>query len=192
MVSRIGLILSLSLLFCALPLLAHGLKVYAHAAGDTIQGEVHFAGGAGASGALVRISDAEGKVLAVVKPDAEGHFSYRLKRPMDVVVEADSLDGHQARWYLKAEAFSGAGAAREQGEVAVSRTPAPSVSGPVTAETAGSPCDEVLARQTQSMQEALMACEERVRLRDILGGLGYIVGLAGLGLWWGCRRRQRT
>jgi nickel transport protein len=41
------------------------------------------------------------------------------------------------------------------------------------------------------LREQHEAHDARVRLQDVLGGIGYIVGLAGLGLWWyGGRRRQ--
>jgi nickel transport protein len=53
--------------------------------------------------------------------------------------------------------------------------------------------ERVLARQIHPLREALVAAEDRVRVQDILGGLGYILGLTGLGLWWSCRagRRER-
>lgn len=48
--------------------------------------------------------------------------------------------------------------------------------------------EEAVARQVRPLREQLLAHEERVRLRDILGGIGYILGLAGLVLWWHARR----
>jgi nickel transport protein len=51
--------------------------------------------------------------------------------------------------------------------------------------------EQAVARQLGPLRDALRACEEQRRLRDILGGLGYIVGLAGLGLWWRSRRRRQ-
>jgi nickel transport protein len=50
--------------------------------------------------------------------------------------------------------------------------------------------EQAVARQIRPLREALQAHEERVRMRDILGGIGYIVGLAGLALWWSSRRRK--
>jgi nickel transport protein len=44
-----------------------------------------------------------------------------------------------------------------------------------------------VARQIQPLREELIAAEDRVRLRDILGGVGYILGLTGVALWWQCR-----
>ncbi|MEJ2456241.1 MAG: hypothetical protein P8103_19125 [Candidatus Thiodiazotropha sp.] len=50
--------------------------------------------------------------------------------------------------------------------------------------------ERAVARQIRPLREALQGYEEQVRLRDIIGGIGYIVGLAGLGLWWGRRRKD--
>lgn len=48
--------------------------------------------------------------------------------------------------------------------------------------------EEAVARQVRPLREQLLAHDERVQLRDILGGIGYILGLAGLVLWWHARR----
>lgn len=171
MVDRLRLLLLLSVLFGSLPLWAHGLKLYVEAEAGQIRGQVHFASGAAARSAQIRISDAGGEELAVLAPDDEGRFSYPVDSPRDLVVVADSLDGHRASRSLKAEELR-------------AFLPAEEESG------AEPPCAQVVAEKSASLREALTACEERQRLRDILGGLGYIVGLAGLGLWWGGRRKR--
>lgn len=175
MVDRLRLLLLLCALLGSLPLSAHGhgLKLYVEAEAGKIQGRVHFAGGAAAASAQIRINDADGEALAVLVPDSEGRFSYRIETPRDLVVVADSLDGHRASRSLKAE------------ELTAFLPPA----GEAGAEPS---CARVVAETSGPLREALAACEERLRLRDILGGLGYIAGLAGLGLWWGGRRKGRA
>jgi nickel transport protein len=48
--------------------------------------------------------------------------------------------------------------------------------------------ERAVARQIRPLREALEAERSRARLHDILGGLGYIAGLAGLALWWRSRK----
>lgn len=48
---------------------------------------------------------------------------------------------------------------------------------------------KAVAQQIRPLREQLNAYEDQVRLRDIVGGIGYIVGLAGLAMW--LRRRQQ-
>jgi nickel transport protein len=189
--------LAFGLLLC-LPVSAHKLKVFATAEGDRILGQAYFVGGAGAGGAAIRIVDAGGRVLARPEPDVNGNFSYAVERRMDYQVVADSLDGHLASWTLRADEFSPdlpgtqametsdkahpvAPVSREQ-DIPASRT--------VPDAASLSHVEAAVARQIRPLRVALQAHEEQVRLRDIVGGIGYIVGLAGLGFWWSARRRN--
>jgi nickel transport protein len=182
----------LSGLLLSLPLQAHKLKVFAYAEGDKIQGRAYFVGGAAASGAVIRIIDTAGVELARLAPDGEGRFSHQVAHRERYRVEADSLDGHQASWTLQADEFPLSlpslsrkveGHSELVGE-AVAETPdAPQAS-------LESEVEQAVARQIRPLREALREHEERVRLRDIIGGIGYIVGLAGFALWWS-RRRHR-
>lgn len=51
--------------------------------------------------------------------------------------------------------------------------------------------EQAVARQVLPLREALAEAQAQASFRDLLGGLGYIAGLAGLGLWWTRRRQQR-
>jgi nickel transport protein len=51
--------------------------------------------------------------------------------------------------------------------------------------------EQAVARQVLPLREALAEAQAQASFRDLLGGLGYIAGLAGLGLWWTQRRQQR-
>ena len=44
-----------------------------------------------------------------------------------------------------------------------------------------------VARQLRPLREELAVARSRASLRDVLGGIGYIIGLAGLALWWRTR-----
>lgn len=39
------------------------------------------------------------------------------------------------------------------------------------------------------LREDIARLEQRIHLQDVLGGIGYLVGLAGLMAWWQARRR---
>ena len=49
--------------------------------------------------------------------------------------------------------------------------------------------DKAVARQIRPLLEASAAAEARLRLNDILGGLGWIAGLVGVGLVVARRRK---
>jgi nickel transport protein len=179
------LVALLALGLVAGPAAAHKLKVFARVEAGEIVGSAYFVGGARAAGALVRILDPAGTELARLTPDEQGRFRYRPTHPGDYQVEADSGDGHVARWTLNAGEF-GSGPAPPAAAAPTPQStsrPAASVDPALAALV-----EEAVARQIAPLREQLLAYEDKVRLHDVLGGLGYILGLAGLALWW----RSRT
>ena len=50
--------------------------------------------------------------------------------------------------------------------------------------------DRAVERQIRPLLEAYDAAEGRLRFNDIVGGIGMIVGLAGIALWAASRRRK--
>ncbi len=50
---------------------------------------------------------------------------------------------------------------------------------------------EAVASQVRPLREQLNDYQDQVRFRDIVGGIGYIFGLAGITLWLRAARRPR-
>lgn len=196
--NRLNLI-ALSLLMLLLPLSAkaHRLKVFAQADGALVRGQVYFVGGTRAINAAVRIKTSDGQLLAELRTDAEGRFSYQLSRPDDLLIEADTGDGHAASWPLKAQELAPAFAGLDQGKAlaeaqqqsastADSHSKSQAIANRQTLPMAE--LELAIARQIAPLREELSAAQDERRLQDIIGGLGYIFGLAGLALWWKSRR----
>ncbi|RKT45699.1 hypothetical protein [Thiocapsa rosea] len=184
------------------PALAHKLQVFAFTEGARISGSAYFAGGGAASGARIEVRDREGKVLAELAPDGEGKFVYTAALPVDHLILAITDDGHQAEWRVPAAELAAGFAPDESpardaersegGEVSVIVETVPSA---VSANAMAaldpaleSAIERAVARQIRPLREQLVAAEDRIRLQDILGGIGYIMGLTGLALWWKSRR----
>ncbi len=183
--------LALVLVLASAETLAHKLQVFAFADGARIEGSAYFAGGGAATGARISILDPAGKVLAEPVPDGEGNFSYQAQAPADHLVVAETGEGHRAQWRVGAAEL----AAAFPGTAAPTGAPAPP--GPAAAQaptTAGTDeallalIEQAVGRQIGPLRQELMAAQERARLRDILGGIGYILGVAGLAAWWRSRR----
>ncbi len=166
---RWGIAGLLLLLAYSASLWPHGTQLFAAAEGPLIRGRVTYQGGASAAGVRILV-DAGGERVAELRSDAEGRFGYRAKLAADHLVVADFGDGHRAQWLVPAGQLVGAFGV-EQGDG----------SSPVALESA-------LARQIQPLREELAAYQGELRFRDVLGGIGYLFGLAGLALWWQSRR----
>lgn len=185
------------------PAQAHLLKVFAFADGSRIEGSTYFVGGIPAAGAKVEVQSTEGRVLATLEPDAAGDFSYDAQIKADHVIVADTGDGHVARWTVTAAELTGEEAASSGAAKPGTVPPAISVKEP---NDSGSPVptvntnehdlsvmvEEAVAREVRPLRKQLIAYEEKARLRDIVGGIGYILGLAGLAAWWHQRRKSMS
>jgi nickel transport protein len=168
---------------------AHKLKIFASLAGGEVEGKVYFVGGGSARHAAVAVETREGQKVDQLTADSEGRFTMTLRRPVDHVFIADLADGHVARFLLKVEALpknSSSGAEAVRGvsgvpDVATAITPSPELALLV---------ERAVARQVQPLLVQLNNYEDQLRLRDILGGLGFIIGLAGIAAWFKTPRRE--
>ena len=188
--------------------LAHKLNLFAAADGRRIEGEVYFAGGGKAADVPVLIQNADGETLAELRTGAAGGFAYQAAAPVAHRIIARTPDGHRAQWRIGAEALAGAfetaGASGNPAQPAAAAAADAAAAGaaPPAGAQHGTPAgpaldpavtaaiERAVARQVRPLREEAQAAREAVQFRDVLGGLGYILGLAGLGLWWRCRRAR--
>ncbi|MEA3276726.1 MAG: hypothetical protein U9Q81_15815 [Pseudomonadota bacterium] len=196
MVSRLATVALVATLG-ATPCYAHLLKVFAFVEGDRIEGSVRFAAGTEAVAAGITVRATDGRILAQLKPDASGAFTFRATEPIDHVIVASTSDGHSAQWTVDAEELIGVvpptpdGLNPQRTDSLSSKTGSShSVQAPVDPIIVDQ-IERAVARQVRPLREALIEYEQRVRLHEILGGIGYILGLAGIALWWRSRGRRQ-
>ncbi|MDB5545323.1 MAG: hypothetical protein JWO64_2472 [Hyphomicrobiales bacterium] len=182
---RLGLILAL--LFVATPASAHRLKLFATLESGVISGYAFFVGSGRAHGAAISVKDAAGKELATLTTDDTGAYSYKTPAPQTYHLTANTGDGHSADAVIEAARFGGASTTApdsDEAEDVDASAPAPALS-QAQIERA---VDAAVARQVKPLIEAYEMAEGRTRLNDIMGGIGMIIGLAGLALWGSSRR----
>lgn len=193
------------LLTGALPAAAHKLKVFATVEGTSISGFAFFVGGGRPHGAHVMFRDAEGRDLAIAVTDAEGTFSFAPAKAEDVTIVVDAGDGHSAETRitsdrlaplaLPASSEAAPAPAAMQGNPSGAAVPAQ----PAAAAQAGCDpvflarlVDEAVARRIRPLLEAGAEAEDKVRFKDIVGGIGMIVGLFGAAMWASARAKTRA
>ncbi|QDL93944.1 carboxypeptidase regulatory-like domain-containing protein (plasmid) [Paroceanicella profunda] len=180
-------VLALALGLAAAPVCAHSLKLFAAVEGDTISGYGFFVGGGRPRGAEVTLFGADGSPLAQARTDPEGRFALGPVEPGPHALVIDAGDGHVARLSLGAERFDAAGPA----------APAPPSDTAAGADQAAFEArlvravDLAVERQVRPLLEAQAEAQSRLRFNDIMGGVGMIIGLAGVGLWAMSRREGR-
>lgn len=183
--------LAVLLLLTALstPAHAHRVNVFAWVEGGSVYGEAAFAGGKPAVNSQVAVLDAAtGEELLSLATDAQGKFSFPVpeaakKRGSDLKIALQAGMGHADAWVVKAAEF---GAATPEG---VSQSPSSIASDSSQTATAISQAqlDELsasvkaLERRVGEMAQAMARqADAGPGLREILGGIGYILGLIGV------------
>lgn len=161
------------LLLIAAPAQAHKLKVFATVEGAEIAGSAYFVGGEKAAGVPGRILGADGSVVAIFATGPDGGFRQKAAARMDHLIAVESEDGHAAQFTIPAAEF-----------------PPTLPEGKATAAPADTAALEAaIARQIRPLREQIDAYESRIRLHDLMGGVGAIFGLFGCWAWLQSRRR---
>jgi nickel transport protein len=171
---------------------AHKIHVFAEAEGTTLRGEAYFSGGGHPRDAKVDVLGPGGTRLGEVRTDAEGRFAFRATRRCDHTFVIETADGHRAEYTVEAGelpgSLPGVRAARVTQPAAKEGTPP--ASAPASADEPAGPAAlrRVIA---QAVRKELDRHEQRVRLRDVLGGVGYIFGIMGIVLLVRQRRKAK-
>jgi nickel transport protein len=180
---------------------AHKISIFAWPEGSEIRGEVKFNGGRKAKNVQIAVQNAaDSVVLAETVCNENGEFRVALpdavlKMHPDLLLVANGGEGHRGEWRLEAKEYASAASA------AVSPTAVASSVSPPASTSPAAASDELLLRRIISeelskglspVRKALAEShDQEPTLRDILGGMGWIIGLAGMAAWAQSRRQCR-
>ncbi len=164
--------------------LAHKVNVFAYAEDGVVHTESYFNDGAPCQGSRIVVYGEGGGVVAEGTTDAEGMFSFPIDRAQDLRIVLEASMGHKNETRLTAAEIGGADTTAAPVPPAQAQTPqkAPQVD-PKALEEA---VDRALARRLKPIRETLMRLEraqEKPSVATVLGGIGFILGLAGVYLW---------
>lgn len=163
---------------------AHRMDLTVRVVGGTIEGKAAYHGGRPAAGASVELRLASGEVLATAVAGEDGRFSVPVSGRAALEVFVHTADGHAARTRLAAEALPSGLAEDVAAE-------APQIQEELARRVAHLVVGEV-SRQLVPISDGLADLERRVAVRDVLGGIGYLLGLAGIAAYLLARRRSNT
>ncbi|OHB66655.1 MAG: hypothetical protein A2V70_13385 [Planctomycetes bacterium RBG_13_63_9] len=155
---------------------AHDVTVSAHAHGTIIEGEARLHDGTPVRNAKVTAFDPAGEKIGETTTDEQGRFSFKARFRCDHRLLVDAGDGHGAECTVPAGPL---------GDSLPPRGGAP------PASLSDHTSLEAIEHQLIHLQEELDRFEQQIRLRDVLGGIGYIVGIAGVAFYFlGIRRKE--
>ena len=187
---RLTFSLCASLLFALLamsPAHAHRLRVFATVEQGEIAGYAYFVGGPRAKGVSVVFRDDGDRELQRADTDAQGSFKWRPEPPQTIKIVVDAGEGHVGSVVIDSARFSGRRAEADTTEEAGPEAQATLSS--AHREMIESAVDAAVERHARTLLEKFEAMETRTRFNDIVGGIGMILGMAGVALWAMARRK---
>lgn len=179
-------IAALGLMMAASAAWAHGLNLFATAEGATIQGTLRYADGTPAIGAPIIAYAPDGARIAEASTDATGRFEFQARLRCRHRLVGDAGQGHRGLFTVAAEDLPES--------LPAPGAPTPFQAPPLTAgdlshmvsDADATPPDldarveAAVARQLRPLREQLNGYETSIRIRDVMGGIGYVFGLAGI------------
>ena len=170
---------------------AHSVYIFAYPDNSQICTSSYFSARNKVRGGLVRMSAASGELLAEAQTDEQGQACFPPPESgQDLVFTVEAGDGHRAEFKLSASDIESAKAS-ESGRESIGLGEAAGAASDIYA--GGLTSDDLRQALSPIMRKlAEMESEQksRVNLKDIIGGLGWLIGLAGAGLWAAGRKTQ--
>ena len=164
---------------------AHGINLFATVEGTSIQGTLHYADGTPAANAPVIAFAPDGSKIAEGTTDATGRFTFQAQVRCRHRLVGDAGQGHRGLFTIaETDLPNSLPAPGEEAPV----EPVPEVETPpaTVSSTQALPNDfdarveAAVARQLRPLREQLNGYETAIRMRDVIGGIGYLFGLFGI------------
>ncbi|MBW1988170.1 MAG: hypothetical protein JRI97_01350 [Deltaproteobacteria bacterium] len=196
------------------PALAHRVNVFAWTEGSTVRVEGSFAGGKPVCGGLVTAMDAAGEQVASCTMDENGECSFEAAPGQRLTVVLDAGLGHRGEWVVREQDWGLASAPMDEapktgtepvpaGAAGAGQAPSPAteaVSVPGPPGRAVAPClsaedvERIVGRALETRLAPLRktlaeAMDPKPGIRDIVGGVGWILGVFGAAALAASRRK---
>lgn len=181
-------------MFCLLAgsAFAHRVTTFAWVEGDTVYTESKFSAGRKVNEGRITVYDSKGNRLLEGLTSSKGEFSFKApgNTAMKIVLQAGT--GHRAEWTLSEDEIKGIEASATESHAVkesdkITRQ-APGVA--VLQEDVQRAVEKALDKKLRPIMKMLDESRTRSSLRDILGGIGYILGLVGIAAYIHARKSK--
>ena len=172
---------------------AHKVNIFAYVEGEKIYTESYFNDGKKCIDSKIEVFDNQGNKLLEGLTDKEGEFSFEVpSEDGDLKIVLTTSMGHQAEYSILADELSStAGLIKEEPEEPVSLiSPETSL---VDLKEIQSIIEDSLNEKLKSimreMREIKKSQEDKISPTEIIGGIGYIIGIFGIIAYFLSRKR---
>lgn len=172
---------------------AHKVNIFAYVEGEKIYTESYFNDGKKCIDSKIKVFDNQGNKLLEGLTDKEGEFSFEVPSEngnLKIVLTASM--GHRAEYSISADEIRGSvGLIKEENEEPVSIV-FPETSSVDLKEIQSiieDTLDEKLKPIMREIIEIKKSQEDRISPTEIIGGIGYIIGIFGIAAYFLSRKR---
>ncbi len=176
-------------LLSSAPAWAHKVLASVFASGDKIEGEIGFSDSSMAKEQTVEVFDAAGRKLGETKTDAQGAFVFAPTQRVEHVFRANLGAGHIAEARMSVDELPRIAAAAPDAPVAPDAAAPPQAAAAPSTDALRALIAEEVRREVKPLRQEISSYKEKNDLQAILGGIGYIIGLFGIGFYVAARRK---
>jgi nickel transport protein len=194
----INFFLVIIVLFAVVDAHAHRVTIFAWVDGDTVHTQSKFSGGKKVSNGEINVFDPDGNLLLKGNTDENGEFSFRVPKKTSLKIELIAGMGHQNEWIVPIEEIGtpepDTGVVSDQPEdsndVLETKTKG-SITAGLTREELEQTVEQAVEKKLKpAMQMLSDLSDPKPNISDILGGIGYIIGLVGIAAYF--KNRKKT
>ncbi|KPA14261.1 hypothetical protein MHK_005532, partial [Candidatus Magnetomorum sp. HK-1] len=176
---------------------AHKVSVFAWVEGDTVYTESKFSGGKKVKNAPIEVFDPNGNKIIGGTTNENGEFSFKISKKMEMKIVLIAGMGHKAYWVLPIEEFTEESTnfiedKKKQKLITESPPKKLHTSECVTSEDVQQIVENVLDKKMKPLINKInksLDPNHTPKFSDILGGIGYILGLIGIGAYYNYRNK---
>lgn len=187
---------------------AHRVNVFAWVEGDTVFVESKFAAGRRVNGGKIIVTDSRGTQLLTGITNDQGEFSFKIPQKTELKIILEAGMGHRAEWTIpksEMEAVSpvaeilpakpaavveSTASANQQSDEPPAASPVVQSTGPSSAEIEVA-IEKALDKKLKPLFKMIAeSAQQGPTIRDIFGGIGYIVGLVGIAAYFRYRKEN--
>ncbi len=168
---------------------AHKIHVFAWVSGNTVTVESGFSGNQPLVKGTVTVTDAQtAELLLQGTGNSKGIFTFEIpatvkEKAADILITVTGGEGHQSEWRIPATEYLT--------ETVVEKIPQQQAL--INNEELEQMLRKILEEELAPIKRSLAkASEQKPGFRDIMGGIGYLLGLAGLIAWLKNRKTSDT
>ena len=172
-----------------IPVLAHKVNIFAYIEGDRIYTESYFNDGKKCIDSKIEVFNEQGDKLLEGLTDEEGKFSFEISQEGDLKIVLTARMGHRAECsILEDELRDTAESIKEELEEPVSVVSSERSS--LDLKEIQSLIEDVLDKKLEPIiMEIKKSQQDKISINEIIGGIGYIIGIFGIIAYFLSRRK---